>query len=86
MRKDVACCRNCGHVTCYKLNKKYYECMNGNVVKPEMVCDRFQKNITPAEIIKRAEKEIQRLEQFEDGRYELKKYPPVGQNYRAAVY
>ncbi len=85
LRKDLACCQNCGHITYYKIGK-YFECVNGKIVQPEMVCDRFQKDITSAEIIKIADKEIERLEKYEDGKYELKKYPPIGQNYRLADF
>lgn len=85
LRKDLACCQNCGHVTYYSKQGRYYECVNGKVVKPEMVCDRFQKDLTSAEIIRKMDQEIKRLEKFEDGQYELKKYPPIGLNYRAAI-
>ena len=85
LRKDLACCQNCGHVTFYNKHGKYYECVSGKIVRPEMVCDRFQKDLSSAEIIKKMDKEIKRLEKYEDGQYTLKQYPPVGQNYRAAI-
>lgn len=86
LRKDLACCQNCGHVTCYNKNGRRFECVNGKTVMPEMVCDRFQKDLTSAEIVRKMDREIKRLEQFEDGQYQLKSYPPIGQNYRMAVY
>ena len=79
----IDCCRRCGHVTYYTSGKaRRYECENGKKVQADGVCDRFQPNISPAEIMRKMDREIKRLEKMGDGAYELKKRPPLGQNYR----
>ena len=86
------CCKNCGHVTFYKTSNKY-ECQKQKVDK-NGVCDRYQQNVSPSVILKCIDKKIAELDKYEDGQFylieiaargggqfELKKYPPFGQNY-----
>ena len=77
------CCKTCGHCTKYNVGKvsEKYECMT-RWVDANGICDRYQPNITPAEIMKRIDRDLKRLEKVEDGKFELTKRPPFGQNYR----
>ena len=73
-------CKNCGHVICYSYVTKHYEC-NHKVVSPYGVCDRYQPDITPAQIMRKIDASLKELEKYEDGKYELKVRPPFHQNY-----
>ena len=75
-------CKKCGHVTKYNGTVPRYECENGAKVDPYGLCDRFQLNLSPSAIMRKIDKEIERLEKLEDGVYRLTKRPPFGQNYR----
>ena len=79
------CCKNCGHCTRYNVgkSKEKYECVIG-IVDEYGICDRYQPDISPSQIMKRIDEEIKRLDSLaiEDGQYKLKVRPPFGQNYR----
>ena len=79
----VKCCRTCGHSTKYNLGKasEKIECMT-KWVDPNGICDRFQPNISPTQIMKKIDEGLKRLERIEDGKYELTVRPPFGKNYR----
>ncbi len=76
-------CEVCGHCTKYRIpgRPRRYECAFG-VVSPYGICDRFQPDVSPSEIMRVIDREMKRLESFEDGKYQLKTYPDFGQNYR----
>ena len=76
-------CKNCGHCTRYNSRRGIYryECAFGNV-DPDCVCDRYQPDCSPAEIMRKIDRDIKRLNSVPDGKYELIKRPPFGQNYR----
>ena len=82
MNTVLNCCQKCGHVTRYRGSFPRYECENGKKVDKNGTCDRFQLNISPSEIMRKIDKEIDRLEKMKDGEYQLTKRPPFGQNYR----
>ena len=79
------CCKNCGHCTKYSIGRTSvkYECAFGNV-DPFGICDRYQADISPSQIMRRIDSEIKWLDSLgvEDGQYKLKVRPPFGQNYR----
>ena len=79
------CCKNCGHCTKYLIGRPSarYECAFGNV-DPYGICDRYQPDISPSQIMRKIDTEIKKLEKsdVEDGQYRLKVRPPFGQNYR----
>ena len=75
------CCKNCGHVTCYKLSRTRYECPFG-AVSPNGVCDRFQQNISPTAITRRIDMALKELAKVADGELKITQRPPFGQNYR----
>ena len=79
------CCKNCGHVTRYNVGHagEKYECVTGRVDE-NGICDRYQPDISPSQIMKRVDAELKKLEKsgIEDGQYKLKVRPPFGQNYR----
>lgn len=80
-----ACCKNCGHCTKYNVGKagEKFECVIG-LVDEFGICDRYQADISPSQIMRRIDAELKRLEKsgIEDGQYKLKVRPPFGQNYR----
>jgi len=80
MRSYMKCCKNCGHCTYYRYLKRY-EC-GGVEVKKNGICDRWQKDCTPNEIMKKIDKKLKELENVENGTYKLKVYPALRTNYR----
>lgn len=79
--QNVACCKTCGHVTYYKGLSGKYEC-NKTPVEPTGICDRYTKNCSPQEVMRRICKSMNELQSAPDGKYEIKKRPPFMQNYR----
>ena len=77
------CCKNCGHCTKYhnKNGVHKYECVCG-IVDPYGICDRYQPDISPTQIMKVIDDDLIRLSKFEDGKFRLTERPPFGQNYR----
>lgn len=79
-------CANCGHVTGYRDKKgyaiRYYECANGKQVNKNGVCDRWTKDITPGELIKRIDIELKKIEKIDPSEFHLPKRPKFMQNYR----
>ena len=75
------CCKKCGNVTYYGGRHPYYECMKMKV-SPWGVCDRFQKNCSSEEIMRKLDKAMSRIEKVEPGCYVIRALPNYGQNYR----
>ena len=80
LSEKTPCCRVCGHVTIYTYHGKRYECQKVNV-DPYGICDRFQKNVSPAAIFRLMDQKMKELEKYEDGTYKLTQRPPFRQNY-----
>ena len=50
-------------------------------VDPRGICDRYQKDMTPSEIMKHIDRKLKELEQMPDGKYIPVQKPPFHQNY-----
>ena len=74
------CCAHCGHVICYRGKGTRYECMR-MTVDANGICDRFQDNVPPSEIMRRIDKKLKELEKIPDGQFKLREFPPFHQNY-----
>lgn len=80
-------CKNCGHATYYKGHRGNgqggrLECTNGIVVDKNGVCDRWIKDVTCAEVMRRIDKEIKRIDKIPPSEFQLKVRPNFGENYR----
>lgn len=81
------CCKNCGNVIAYFRNPYgtvyKYECANGKSVSEKGICDRWQPNVTVAELGRRMDKQSNRLEKMKfDEPFSLVERPAYMTNYR----
>lgn len=74
-------CANCGRV--YKSGKNRFVCENGREVDYYGTCDRFCKNsLDIKEFFQKVNESLKRMEDFQEGTYEITKRVPLGTNYR----
>ena len=81
IKQSVNCCKNCTYVTYYKNYSKKFECA-GILVKPNGICDKFSRDVTPREIMRRIDKRLKELENVPEGKYKIQEVPNYHQNYR----
>lgn len=81
IKATVKCCKNCGNCTVYKHKPYRYECA-GKVVQKNGICDRYVKNYSPSEVIRRMDRRLRELERMTPEEYVPKELPPFHQNYR----
>ena len=80
IKMSANCCKNCVYVTYYKHLSKKYECA-GKEVKANGICDKFTRDITPKEIMRRIDKKLKEYENIPEGNYTIKEPPAYRQNY-----